>query len=338
MTMRLSQNHKPGIKRAKHGMATTVHKLGLPVYGKKINCLFGERHVGGYDRNPSCVLYSDHFHCYSCGVHGDAIDLVRKKFNCSFGDALVFLGGAENNAFLSSSESASSEAKIYSSVYLRLLELGVLPDHKNKAGDFLLKRGLDLNMCEFFGLRYLADPFQAEATLRKEFTIQDLDAAGILSSSGNFMFRFHQLLIPFQGWNVTGYLVGRSLDSGCNPKEIKPRGVKCPYPFLVELSNFGPELYVCEGAIDALSCVQMGNLAIGIPGANCFSEQWLKFIPKSTVLKIVFDSDEAGQRAACQLRDLLRSRGFKSEALHVPAKDMNEVLLNTFGGGLKNGV
>ena len=321
-------------KLVKHDMVYTARKLGFVLKANKISCLFIEGHKGGADLNPSCVLYSDHFHCYSCGAHGDAIDLVRKKLGCSFNDALVFLGSVEAKASLNATESASSKVINTSEVYLRLLSLGVLPDYENKAGEYLLKRKLNPDMCADLGLRYLLDPLEAETLLRAEFTASELDAAGVFSASGGFMFRFHPLLIPFRNMQEVGYVVGRSLDFALKPKEIKPRGVKCPYPFLVEVADYGPEVYVCEGAIDTLSCVQLGLPAIGIPGANCFSEDWLKFIPKSTFVKIVFDSDEAGQGAASQLRDFLRRRGFCSEALHVPAKDMNELLVKSFGEGL----
>ena len=49
-------------------------------YGVQVNrggfasCLFHE------ERTPSMKLYDDHFHCYSCGKHGDIITLTKKIF------------------------------------------------------------------------------------------------------------------------------------------------------------------------------------------------------------------------------------------------------------------
>lgn len=327
-----SKFHEPKARQIKHDVKTVVRKLGLRLYGNKIHCLFGERHSTGQDRNPSCVLYGDHFHCYSCNAHGDAVDLVRKKLGFSFGGALAFLDSGDGKPYEFAREFSRNEYPNPSKVYMRLLSLGVLPDFENKVGGYLLKRGLNPDMCADLGLRCLLDPMQAETMLRAEFTADELDTAGVFSSNGSFMFRSHPLLIPFRTRHEVGYLVGRSLDLTLKPKEIKPRGVKCPYPFLLELIG-EPEIYVCEGAVDALSCLQMGLPAIGVPGANCFSEDWLQFIPKSTFMKIVFDSDEAGQLAASKLRDFLRCHGFRSEALRVPAKDVNELLVNNFGGG-----
>ena len=52
-------------------------------YGVQVNrggfasCLFHE------ERTPSMKLYSDHFHCYGCGKHGDIITLTAKIFSVS---------------------------------------------------------------------------------------------------------------------------------------------------------------------------------------------------------------------------------------------------------------
>lgn len=46
------------------------------------------------DRTPSMVVYPDSgkVHCYACGFHGDAVDIVRALHGFSFREALVYLG------------------------------------------------------------------------------------------------------------------------------------------------------------------------------------------------------------------------------------------------------
>lgn len=39
------------------------------------------------DRTPSLKLYSDHFHCFGCGAHGDVIDLAAALLGCSKSEA-----------------------------------------------------------------------------------------------------------------------------------------------------------------------------------------------------------------------------------------------------------
>ena len=81
------------------GVPATAALLGLELFGNNIHCLFPEKHSGGVDKNPSCVLYAERFKCFSCGSHGDAIDLVRKVLGLSFLEAKSYL--EENTTFTS---------------------------------------------------------------------------------------------------------------------------------------------------------------------------------------------------------------------------------------------
>ena len=43
------------------------------------------------ENTPSFHIYADHYHCYGCQVHGDAINYVREKKGLGFIEALEFL-------------------------------------------------------------------------------------------------------------------------------------------------------------------------------------------------------------------------------------------------------
>src|SRR4051794_10627946 len=60
--------------------------LGLPVRGHKARCFNGAGHRNGEDHTPSLTFYpaEARFHCFGCGAHGDAIDLVRAVRELSF--------------------------------------------------------------------------------------------------------------------------------------------------------------------------------------------------------------------------------------------------------------
>jgi DNA primase len=36
------------------------------------------------DKNPSFAVYDDHYHCFACGAHGDAIDWLRTQEKLSW--------------------------------------------------------------------------------------------------------------------------------------------------------------------------------------------------------------------------------------------------------------
>jgi Toprim domain/CHC2 zinc finger len=58
-----------------------------PLVSGKVHCPFHD------DTNPSCHIYDDHYHCFACGAHGDAIDWLREVEGLSFRaaqDALAY--------------------------------------------------------------------------------------------------------------------------------------------------------------------------------------------------------------------------------------------------------
>lgn len=80
------------------GMKELVGQYGfLPNRAGFIQCPF---HAG--DRDASLKLYSQDFHCFGCGAHGDIFDFVMKMERCDFKEAFEMLGGTyEQKGFAS---------------------------------------------------------------------------------------------------------------------------------------------------------------------------------------------------------------------------------------------
>ena len=310
----------------------TAALLGLELFGNKIRCLSPENHYDGVDRNPSCVLYEERFKCFSCGSHGDAIDLVKRVLGFSFLEAKSYLEANTTFASKSPAKPLSVSGLVLpdstQSILTLLFQLASLPTSENLGGQYLSSRKLSPELCSSLGVRYLEDPFKAWATLCREFSLGDLKVAGLVNSAGVFHFQEHPLLFFFPHNQVPVYLCGRSLQANPKIKELKPVGLSCPAPYQIDILQTKPaELYICEGLIDTLSAVQLGMPTIGAPGANSFSEHWLELIPKSTRIRVLFDRDKAGEDAAIKLRSQFRRSGFKADALVVPiGKDVNDFL------------
>jgi DNA primase len=45
------------------------------------------------EKSPSLHVYDDHFHCFGCGAHGDAISFVMQNEGASFPEAVERLAG-----------------------------------------------------------------------------------------------------------------------------------------------------------------------------------------------------------------------------------------------------
>lgn len=312
----------------------TAALLNLELFGKNIRCLFPEKHSGGVDKNPSCVLYEERFKCFSCESHGDAIDLVKKVLGLSFLEARAYLEA--NTSFLPVAapiqilSALDSPLVSYQQVILtRLFELASPPTLENLGGQYLSKRKLNPEMCGGLGVRFLEDPSNAWGILCREFPRVDLKTAGLVNSADTFHFQDCPLLFFFLNRQIPVYLAGRSLQAHPKIKELKPVGLSCPVPYQVDVLQTKPEeLYICEGLIDTLSAAQLGMPAIGAPGANSFPLHWLGLIPKNTRIHVLFDKDQAGENAGAKLRNLFRSSGFKTDALVVPVgNDVNDFLI-----------
>ena len=314
------------------GVPATAALLGLKLFGNNIRCLSPENHYDGIDRNPSCVLYEERFKCFSCGSHGDAIDLVKKVLGFSFLEAKSYLEA--NTTFASSSPAKPLPVSglvlpdSTQSILTRLFQLASLPSLEDLGGQYLASRKLSPELCSSLGVRFLEDPFRAWAVLCGEFSIGDLKVAGLVNSAGVFHFQEHPLLFFFLHNRVPIYLCGRSLQANPKIKELKPVGLSCPAPYQIDVLLTKPaELFICEGLIDTLSAVQLGMPAIGAPGANSFPGHWLELIPKATRIHVLFDKDRAGEDAAIKLRSWFRRSGFKADAIVVSVgKDLNDFL------------
>lgn len=64
-------------------MQEVVERYGFEVNrAHKILCPFHN------DGHPSMHIYSDNFHCFTCGAHGDAISFVQKLYGIDFQEAI----------------------------------------------------------------------------------------------------------------------------------------------------------------------------------------------------------------------------------------------------------
>src|SRR5262249_1261342 len=56
--------------------------VSLPMASNHVSCPFHE------DQKPSCTIYADHYHCHSCGAHGDRMDWLMRVEGMTRAEAL----------------------------------------------------------------------------------------------------------------------------------------------------------------------------------------------------------------------------------------------------------
>ncbi len=321
-------------------------KLGLSIKGRTASCYNLSAHKNGSDNNPSLTFYpaTDSYYCFSCRVSGDAIDLVRKMKGFSFKQAVNFLMTmASSSPRPTASSQSYSEVSLPSprskEVYRCLFEHSTSPSVTSPGGQYLTGRKISLDVAHNCHVREMQSPSAAWQQLEMQFTATELQAAGLKSSKGNFLFYYHQLLFFYMQDGRPQYVIARDIRKAQSllkgddkkqhtPKELALMSVKPPVPYMVELLDGSPEkVMLCEGHIDTLSAIQLGNKAIGVAGATAFRREWINLFRKGTNVTIAFDNDEAGRRNAAELQAQFRMQGIKANAM-IPAQvnDINEIL------------
>jgi DNA primase len=308
--------------------------LGLPLEGRRTYCINEQGHQDGRDDNPSLTFFPDsgRFKCFACGVHGDTIDLVRSVLGLPFREAVNWIrdrfGGATVSVVNRPAPAFRARTPDPAAIeaYGQLYSLSVPPSLNSPEGQYLKQqRGLNLDLAIEHGVRAVA-PSWALWQLDQQL----LEAAGLLSKSGNFLFARHTLLFFYFDGDQPVYVSARDVTGEAHAKELSPSGLQCPVPYNANVLATNPDtIYICEGPIDTLSAVQLGYSAIGVPGTNRFREEWFSLLRHVPHVRVLFDNDMAGQTRGAELRTQLCLHGIRAEAIHpAVGKDVNDLLLH----------
>ena len=338
---------------------TVASLLGLTVSGRRVKCFNASSHKNKSDKTPSLVLYPERsgYHCFGCGVHGDAIDLVRRVRGIGFTAAVQWLESQATShssgptpvfpvaatplsAAISPSVSRTashtvspgveprfpdaSAIEVYTALYQCCFQLS---DH-SPAGQYLCDRGIDRDLATRMHAVERGASNDLWAELFALFPGDRLKSAGLVTPRGAFLLAHHPLVFFVVHNDQPVYLFARDITGQADAKELSLSGLSCPVPYHVEVLASQPsQVVLCEGAIDTISATQLGYTAIGIPGATGFRESWFALFRHVPRVTIAFDADDAGKRHAIELRTQFRKRGIVAEAIH-PARhhDWNELL------------
>ena len=110
------------------------------------------------EKSASFYVYADHYHCFGCGAHGDAIGFVMQAQNAGFMDAVETLAAeAGLDVPRASPEAAAAErrrADLHDVLALaaKTFQARLAVPEGRMALDYLRKRGLTDETISRFGL------------------------------------------------------------------------------------------------------------------------------------------------------------------------------------------
>ncbi|MBN9564097.1 MAG: DNA primase [Alphaproteobacteria bacterium] len=298
--------------------------------GRKVRLARSGRQLKGCcpfhgEKTPSFYVYDDHFHCFGCGAHGDAISFVMQSQGAGFAEAVEQLA-AEAGLQVPKPSPAAAEAE-----RRRLDVQGVLqaaqavferrlfqPEGR-AALDYLLGRGLSEATIRRFGLGWSGE---GRGSLAAELGREGIEAA-MLAEAGlvrpaeepgrfNDLF-FNRVMFPIR--DRRGRVIsfgGRTLGAG-QPKYVNgpetavfsKRRTLFGADMAREAARGGAPVIVVEGYMDVIALHQAGFAGAVAPLGTALTEEQLGELWNLTPAPILcFDGDAAGGRAAHRAAEL----------------------------------
>ncbi len=277
------------------------------------------------EKTPSFYVYDDHFHCFGCGAHGDAIGFVMQSQGAAFMEAVEQLAAeAGLDVPKPTPEAAAAERhRLDLAGVLALAEAGYrrrlhLPEGR-AALDYFHGRGLTDETIERFGLGWSGEGRGALISdLGKEGVTPDqLVDCGLMrrdeESGRTYDLFFNRVMFPIRdrrGRTIS--FGGRTLGDG-QPKYVNgpetPLFSKRRNLYSLDLAReavrAGGTLVVVEGYMDVIALAQAGFAGAVAPlGTALTAEQLEELWRLSPVPVLCFDGDGAGARAAARSAEL----------------------------------
>lgn len=264
------------------------------------------------------------YHCFGCGVHGNAIDFMMEFERLDFVEAIEelasFLGldvpREQRSGEISTTPRANSEQKrnLYdlmggiSNFYRSQLKISA----NKPAIDYLKNRGLSGEIVQKFGIGYVADEWDL---VRKNFgqqkEAQDMLVTGgmlIENDKGNRYDRFRgRVMFPIRDrrGRVIGF-GGRVLEDG-TPKYLNSpetpifhKGKELYGLYEVMQAYREPtQILVVEGYMDVVALAQYGvDYSVASLGTSTTGDHVQMLFRQTSTVVCCYDGDRAGKEAA----------------------------------------
>jgi DNA primase len=300
------------------------------------------------------------YHCFGCGVSGNAISFLMEFNHLDFVEAIEdlahFAGVDVPREALNSDELAPQKenlSQLYdlmekiATVYKKQLKTNTL------AQDYLKNRGVSGETARQFGLGYAPDAWHS---LTNQFAESDLLATGmaIRNDEGKIYDRFRKrVMFPIRNKRAQiigfgGRVLDNSLPKYLNSPEtaLFHKGLEVYGLYELLQKNSKPaRILVVEGYMDVIALAQFGIdyavATLGTATSQAHLDLLFRFSPE---LVFCFDGDNAGQTAAWRVMDVAFSslRGGRQIRImllptqHDPDSLIREVGLEAFTQQVQN--
>ena len=292
----------------------------------KANCPFHGEKTASFVISPAKQIY----HCFGCGVGGDAIEFVKEYEKLNYPEALEKIASIMNFSL------SYTQGSIDHNETRRLLEqvqswYSKNLDSSNISKKYLHDRGITQQSIEKFGIGYVGASYELMNFLSANFLpIPKAEEAGVVArrDSGGFYARLTER-ITFPIYSPSGAIVGFG---GRTITNHPAKYINSPQTKLFNKSQLlygyskakehiykNKKLIICEGYLDVIMLHQAGfNEAVATLG-TALTQEHLPILRKGEPhIILAYDGDKAGIAAALKAGIILTHSGFDGSVVLFP--------------------
>jgi DNA primase len=291
------------------------------------------------EKTPSFSVSPDRgtYHCFGCGVGGDAISFVREIEGLDFVGAIEWLADRFSVPleYEDSTPEADAQRKRKERLYALLeqaasfYERVLWSESGTAVQEYLSSRGLSEEACREFRLGLSSGGSLAKKAREKGFTPGELTAAGLLTKRGTDYFQ-RRLMFPLA--DARSRVIGFQARKLHDDDPLRGKYVNSPESDLFHKSNvlYGLHLarpaiakedraVVVEGNTDVIALRQSGLKPVVASMGTALTERQLIELSRLTQrVFLCFDSDAAGEEATLRGMELALRQGFEIRVVSLP--------------------
>ncbi len=292
----------------------------------KANCPFHGEKTPSFVVSPTKQFY----HCFGCGVSGDAIKFVMEMEKLTYPEAIEKLASMYNFSLQYTKGSSDySDAKRVLEIMQKWYRANLT--HNQTATKYLQDRSISNSSIEAFGVGFVPDAGAVMGFVKSQsLPMPKVEEAGIIARGerGDYYARLHQR-ITFPIYAPNGGLVGFG---GRTITDHPAKYINSPQTKLFNKSRllYGyhrakehiyakKQLIVCEGYLDVIMFHQAGFTTAVATLGTALTAEHLPLLHKGEPRVILaYDGDKAGVAAALKAARLLASHSFDGGVVLFP--------------------
>lgn len=304
------------------------------------------------EKTPSFIIHKgdDHYHCFGCGAHGDAIGFLMSHLKMSFTEAVealaekfgVVLEREGKTDHVGPSKASLKEAIQYACQFFHFMLLYTSEGHE--ALNYLYQRGIDLDFISRFEIGYAPHYRQALYHYLKSKNIDEsiLQISGLLLISEDHQrkdFFYDRIMFPIRDGmgNPIGFsgrkfkeetFGGKYINSSETPV-FKKSYILFGLSYCRKTIVKEKKALIVEGQVDCLRLIQAGFDWTVTGQGTAFGEGHVQELLNLgvTTVYLALDGDQAGQEAAIKIGDLFQKKGIEVFIVPLPLNQDPDTLL-----------